>query len=127
MIAITSAFIITYSFEFIIRIYEFVSKTDVDPTVDLIGTVGISLNTLLNSIVLLRYDGLVQSSALELLGLEEWWKQRNSGEKKGFFANIFNLFQPSQKDKTGLNGILVNDKTKDEGNPDSIATRKIER
>ena len=44
---------------------------------------GICTNTLLNSLLLLRFDGLVQSSALELLGLEQWWREKinKSGEK----------------------------------------------
>ena len=124
VIAITSTFIITYSFEFVIRLYEFITKLNVDPTVDLIGTVGINLNTLLNSIVLLKYDGLVHSSALELLGLEEWWKKRNSGQKKEF---LFNIFIISKKDKPALNEILAHDKTKNGRNPNSITTQKIER
>ena len=40
------------------------------------STIGVCLNTLLNSIILLKFDGFVQSSAIELLGLEEWWRKR---------------------------------------------------
>lgn len=59
----------------IIRLYEFSSKSSIHPVVDLIGAIGICSNTLLNSIILLAYDGLVQTSALELLGLEKWWRK----------------------------------------------------
>ena len=74
-IAISSAFFATYGFELTFRVYEFITKTDVDPMIDLIGTLGICSNTLLNSIILLRFDGFVQSSALEMLGLQDWWKE----------------------------------------------------
>ena len=73
-IAITSSFFIAYSFEFGLRVYEFASKSQVAVLADSFGTVGICCNTLMNSIVLLKYDGSVQSSALELLGLDKWWR-----------------------------------------------------
>lgn len=89
-IAITSAFFLTYSFELIMRLYQFSTKTETGVLVDLIGTVGIAMNTLLNSLVLLKYDGLVQSSAIEMLGLEERYRKRRYASKKATIIQMTN-------------------------------------
>ena len=86
-IAITMTFFATYSVELIVRLYQFVTKKDVHLIIDLVGTMGICSNTLLNSIILLNYDAHVQKSALEMLGLEEWWKSRKS-EKSTIKSNV---------------------------------------
>ena len=75
-IAITLAFFITYSVQLFIRLYEFSTKSKVGAVVELVGSVGISLNTLLNSLVLLKFDGTVQSSAIEMLGLKNRFRKR---------------------------------------------------
>ena len=62
--------------------YQLITKSDISPLVDFIGGLGICSNTLLNSLVLLIFDGSVQSSALEMLGLEEWWRQKYSKNEK---------------------------------------------
>ena len=81
-IAITSAFLASYSFELIIRIYQFSTKSQVNAIVDLVGTFGICSNTLWNSILLLNFDGFVQSSALELLGIDQWWREKINKSKE---------------------------------------------
>ena len=81
-IAITSAFLASYSFELIIRLYQFTTKSQVNAIVDLVGTFGICSNTLWNSLLLLNFDGFVQSSALELLGLEQWWREQINKSKE---------------------------------------------
>ena len=81
-IVITAAFFATYSIAFVIRVYEFSTKSHISLITDLIASVGICLNALLNSIVLLNYDGLVRSSALELLGLDKKWGRKESKSVK---------------------------------------------
>ena len=122
-IAITSAFFLTYSIEVTIRVYEFITKADIYPIVDLIGAIGVNCNTLLNSILLLNFDGLVQSSAIELLGLEEWKKRRdqekNSQTLKSDKKPTIRLI--NLKKGTGNSDVST---TK---GPDSITTQKMAR
>ena len=66
----------------IIKVYQISTKSDVDPVFDMIAGFGISINTLLNSLLLLRFDGFVQSSALEMLGLEDWRQEWNLKRKE---------------------------------------------
>ena len=53
----------------------FAIKSSIHSVIDMIGAIGICSNTLLNSIILLAFDGLVQTSALELLGVQKWWNE----------------------------------------------------
>lgn len=119
-IAITSSFFIAYSFEFGLRVYEFASKSQVAVLADSFGTVGICCNTLMNSIVLLKYDGSVQSSALELLGLDKWWRgiTRVKSANKMQEANI-----PMEQIKAKQ--IQENGQMPDTRNVESIETRDM--
>lgn len=122
-IAITSAFFITYSIELIIRVYEFVAKSDVHPIVDIIAAVFVGCNTLLNSIILLKFDGLVQRSALEMLGLEDWWGQ-NDIKMTNHATNQVNLATPKQN-ITKNQAAQDNDRISITRNMNSVVTRKV--
>lgn len=119
-IAITSSFFITYFVELVIRIYEFATKSDIDPLIDMIGTHGICMNTLLNSIILLKYDGTVQSSAIELLGLQDWWNQEKARPKNSKKSN-FKMLDMMKSTKNGN----YNDRATAKS-PNSLDTRIIQ-
>ena len=120
-IAITLSFFATYVVQLGIRVYECITKSDVSPLVDGIGTVGICLNTLVNSLVLLKFDGSVQSSALEMLGLEEWWRQKYlKSEKKSVKLKVIITPIPDMIEGNGMR-----DTMKEQVNPSSLATQKI--
>ena len=74
--AITFAFLFTYSLKLCCYIYEMVTKTYVHPISDAVAACAICFNALLNSFVLLSFDGLIQSSALEMFGLKSWFARR---------------------------------------------------
>ena len=113
----------------VFRVYEFAAKADIPIYVDLIGAVGINSNTLINALVLLRYDGLVQSSAIELLGLEDWWKQGRRQEK--IIITDINMAKIPKKDDAKNDGIrdgnyLATVKNDDRaGNDNDIGTVKV--
>ena len=124
-IAITLSFFATYVVQLGIRVYEFITKSDVSPIVDLVGTVGICLNTLFNSLVLLKFDGSVQSSTLEMLGLEDWWRQRHSKSEKKLVKlksiKMANLPNPEMVDGKEM----ASTKKEKLVNPDSLPTQKM--
>ena len=115
----------SYSFELIIRVYQFTTKSQVNTILDLVGTVGICCNTLWNSLLLLNFDGFVQSSALELLGLDQWWKEKVNKSKENALVrsnlkNGMKLLKVQVKMKNGT----VEENTRGEGaNPVSLATQ----
>ena len=118
-IAITSAFFITYSIELIIRVYEFVAKSDVHPIVDIIAAVFVGCNTLLNSIILLKFDGLVQRSALE-----RRVRGQNDIKMTNHATNQVNLVTPKQN-ITKNQAVQDNDRISITRNMNSVVTRKV--
>lgn len=106
-----------------IRLYEFVSKTDVDLVVDLAASSGICCNTLLNSIILLKFDGLVQSSAIELLGLEEWWT-RSAKKLPNRNTRVENIILVNKNDAFSLT-TTVDAARGHVGPMNSLATQRI--
>lgn len=129
-IVITASFFMTYSTYLVIRLYQFISKSQVSATVDLIGAVGISMNTLLNSLILIYFDGTVQSSVIEMLGLQDWWKARKNAAGGGPKDNHnLQIMQSNPKDEKhdGNQGLppTINIRVGEGSSPFSIATQKM--
>ena len=58
------------------RLYEFAAKTNPHKSWDMISTYGVNCNALVSSILLLFLDPHIQKSAIELLGIEKWSRER---------------------------------------------------